>query len=109
LKFELTQLLVAALKNLEGGMLPQPVDPAAVTLERTRDPKFGDFASNVAMRLARGAGRNPRELAAAIVQAIPPNTVIARAQVAGAGFINFFLARSVYLRELAQIHDRGAD
>jgi arginyl-tRNA synthetase len=73
-------------------------------VERTRDPQHGDFATNVALRLAKAAGRNPRELATAIVAALPVSALLARAEVAGAGFINFRLAPAAYARELASIH-----
>jgi arginyl-tRNA synthetase len=52
-KTELARLLVQALQKLEGTLVPSPIDPEWVSLERTRDPAHGDFASNVAMRLAK--------------------------------------------------------
>jgi arginyl-tRNA synthetase len=104
LKQELEQLLLASLSSLTGSTLPEMPPPAAVLLERTRDPQHGDFATNVALRLAKAARRNPRELAAAIVAALPPNTLLARAEVAGAGFINFYLSPEAYARELERIH-----
>jgi arginyl-tRNA synthetase len=80
----------------------------AVVIERTRDAQHGDFASNVALRLAKAARRNPRELASAIVAALPESPLLERAEVAGAGFINFHLAPQAYARELASIHTRAA-
>ena len=59
------------------------------------------------MRLAKPARRNPRELAQAIIAALPSNPLIARTEVAGAGFINFFLTADAYARELANIHELG--
>jgi arginyl-tRNA synthetase len=104
LKEELEQLLRAALSRLAGSLTEVP--PAdAVVVERTRDVQHGDFASNVALRLAKSARRNPRELAAAIVAALPQSDLMARAEVAGAGFINFHLAPAAYARELARIHE----
>src|SRR6185437_16111822 len=91
-----------------GAAVPDMPAAAAVTLERTRDAQHGDFATNVALRLAKSARRNPRELAAAIVAALPPSELVARAEVAGAGFINFHLSPAAYARELAAIHARGA-
>ena len=108
MKQELEQLLLAALGKLAGGVVPDMPAAAAVTLERTRDAQHGDFATNVALRLAKSARRNPRELAAAIVAALPPSELVARAEVAGAGFINFHLSPAAYARELAAIHARGA-
>src|SRR5882762_4276837 len=80
---------------------------SAVVVERARDNQHGDFATNLALRLAKPAGRNPRELAAAIVAALPASPLLARAEVAGAGFINFHLAPEAYARELARIHALG--
>jgi arginyl-tRNA synthetase len=108
LKQELEQLLLTSLTRLTGSVLPQVPAADAVVVERTRDAQHGDFASNVALRLAKSARRNPRELAAAIVAALPENALLARAEVAGAGFINFHLAPQAYARELATIHERGA-
>src|SRR5262252_1997096 len=108
LKQELEQLLLASLGRLAGNVLPQMPSADAVVVERTRDAQHGDFASNVALRLAKAARRNPRELAAAIVAALPESPLLERAEVAGAGFINFHLAPQAYARELAAIHTQGA-
>jgi arginyl-tRNA synthetase len=105
LKQPLEQLLLQALQGLAD--LPAPPDASAVTVERTRDTRHGDFSSNAALRLAKSARRNPRELAQSIVAALPNNSLIARAEVAGAGFINFFLMPEAHARELARIHELG--
>jgi arginyl-tRNA synthetase len=107
LKQQLEQLLLAALRGLPAGTLPEAPEPATISVERTRDPKHGDFATNVALRLAKPARRNPRELAQAIVAALPANALVARTEVAGAGFINFFLTADAYGQELARIHELG--
>ncbi len=107
MKDDLQRLLLAAVRSLEGSLLPGPIDPQAVALERTRDAQHGDFASNVAMRLAKGAGLKPRELAERIVAALPADPLITRTEIAGAGFINFTLARDLYARELARVHELG--
>ena len=107
MKEELQDLLLAAVRSLEGGALPGPVDPATVTVERARDAQHGDFASNVAMRLAKAAGLKPRELAERIIAALPANALVTRAEVAGAGFINFTLARDLYAREVVRVHEQG--
>jgi arginyl-tRNA synthetase len=104
---DLEQLLLAALSRLSGSELPQMPAANTVVVERTRDAQHGDFASNVALRLAKQACRKPRELAAAIVAALPPSELVARAEVAGAGFINFHLSAQAYARELARIHAQG--
>jgi arginyl-tRNA synthetase len=83
LKQELEQLLLAALARLVPATLAQTPPPSAVVIERTRDGKHGDFASNVALRLAKDARKSPRELAALVVAALPESPLIARTEVAG--------------------------
>jgi arginyl-tRNA synthetase len=107
LKPQLEQLLLAAVQKLTGTLIAEMPDPATVTVERTRDAQHGDFATNVAMRLAKAARKNPRELAQAILAALPENPYIAKAEVAGAGFINFFLVKDVAAREIRRIHELG--
>jgi arginyl-tRNA synthetase len=108
LKAELEHLLLTALARLAGDALPEMPPAASVTVERTREAQHGDFTSNVALRLAKSARRKPHELAAALVAALPPSELIARAEVAGAGFINFHLTAQAYAHELAAIHAQGA-
>ena len=79
MKSELERLLREALRSLVPNVLAEPADPAQVVVERARDPQHGDFASNIAMRLAKAARKNPRELAQAVVAAIPANELIAKA------------------------------
>jgi arginyl-tRNA synthetase len=117
LKQQLEQLVLAALNNLPAGLLPEAPAPGAVVVERTKDAQHGDFTTNVAMRLAKAAKRSPRELAQAVVAALPANSLIAKTEVAGAGFINFFLNASTTasatgallksIHELAERYGRG--
>jgi arginyl-tRNA synthetase len=107
LKSELERLLADALNSLTGTVLPQPADPAWVNVERARDASHGDYASNIALRLAKTVGRPPRELAAAIIAALPPSPMVARAEVAGAGFINFHLVRDAHSMVLRAVLERG--
>ena len=108
MKQELEQLLLASLAKLTGSVLTEMPAPSAVVVERTRDSGHGEFTTNLALRLAKAAGRNPRELAAAIVAALPASPLLSRTEVAGAGFINFHLAPEAYARELASIHALGS-
>ncbi len=107
MKTELEELLVQALASLQGTLLHAPVERAAIVVERARDTQHGDYASNIAMRLARSAGRTPRELAEAIVAALPASALLTRAEVAGAGFINFHLASSAQYDTLRQVIGQG--
>ncbi|HEY4713225.1 MAG TPA: arginine--tRNA ligase, partial [Aquirhabdus sp.] len=61
------------------------------SLSRTKDRNHGDFASNIAMLAAKAAGAKPRDLAEKIVGALPAHNDILKVEIAGAGFINFFL------------------
>jgi arginyl-tRNA synthetase len=107
LKAELEDLLARALESLQGKLLHAPVERSAIVVERTRDAQHGDFACNIALRLAKGAGRKPAELAAAIVAALPASPLLARAEVAGAGFINFYLAGDAQRGALRRVFEQG--
>jgi len=84
-----------------GGTAPEPA------IERSRDAAHGDFATGVAMRLARAARSNPRALAEKIVAAIPANTLIAKTEIAGPGFINIFLTPAAWQAEMARVLAEG--
>jgi arginyl-tRNA synthetase len=107
LKYQIEQLVVAALATLPPEFLPADIARPAITIERTRDPAHGDFATNIALQLAKPARRNPRQLAQAIIDAIPASEMIAKIELAGPGFINFHLSPAAYRDELARIFDLG--
>jgi arginyl-tRNA synthetase len=96
-------LLQQALGALPSELVPRSERQVSLEVEHTRDPLHGDFASNLAMRLAKTTRQNPRKLAQALIAALPANDVIAKVEVAGAGFINFFLKADAYRREMARI------
>nr|WP_199671449.1 arginine--tRNA ligase [Salinisphaera sp. Q1T1-3] len=77
-------------------------------VERTRDAAHGDFASNIAMQLTKAARRNPREIAQAIVDAMGDDARIDRVEIAGPGFLNFFLAPGAFRATIDQAIDAGA-
>jgi arginyl-tRNA synthetase len=94
MKEELTRLIQQALDSLVAqGQLPDDIAPQ-VQIERTRDASHGDLACNIALTLAKSARKNPRELATMICAALPAATLGARTEIAGPGFINFFLSDS---------------
>ncbi|MEH6444778.1 MAG: arginine--tRNA ligase [Oceanospirillaceae bacterium] len=87
----MTGLIQAALDTLvQNGSLPADINPT-IMIENTRDKSHGDLASNVAMTLAKPARRNPREIATLITQALPQSDVLTKTEIAGPGFINFFI------------------
>ena len=77
------------------------------TVERTRDASHGDFASNIAMRLAKPARKSPRDVAASIVEALGDSAEINKVDIAGPGFINFYLSPAAFHAELEAILDAG--
>lgn len=107
MKTHLQTLIAQALDALlQDGSLSGPL-PAEIPLERTRERAHGDFASAVALGLAKTARRNPRELAERIVAALPPSEGITNVEIAGPGFINFFLAPAAYHAVVQEIIERG--
>jgi arginyl-tRNA synthetase len=107
MKHDIEQLLRTALAQLPADLLPADIPLDSLGVERTRDATNGDFASNVAMRLSKAARKPPRELAQAIVQALPAHPGVERVAIAGAGFINFFLARAAQAEVVRRIHAAG--
>jgi arginyl-tRNA synthetase len=74
-----------------------------IKIERTRDQSHGDYACNIAMVLAKQARTNPRQLAATLVENIPESKIIERVEIAGPGFINFFLTKQSRLSIITNI------
>lgn len=102
-KLEITALLRRALQTIA----PEFAD-TAMTLERPRDTGHGDFATNLALQLAKPLKRNPRDLAAAIVAALPPSPWIKTASLAGPGFINFVLNIGMKTDIIKSVLQQGA-
>jgi arginyl-tRNA synthetase len=79
----------------------------AIHIERPKQASHGDFACNLAMQLARSLKRNPRQLAQLLVSELPYSSLIDKAEVAGAGFINFFVSPAAKLEVLRSILEQG--
>lgn len=77
------------------------------SVERTRDSRHGDFTTNIAMRLAKSVDKNPRELAAQIIEYLPASKFVDKVEIAGPGFINFHVASTAFHQEIASILDNG--
>ncbi|BBX54751.1 Arginine--tRNA ligase [Mycobacterium shottsii] len=82
--------------------------PQTVVVDRPRNPEHGDYASNVALQLAKKVGANPRELAGWIAEALTKADGIASAEVAGPGFINLRLETSAQAKIVNAIIDVGS-
>ncbi len=98
-------------KALRAALLKVAPEHAAapLLLERPKQAEHGDLSSNVALQLAKPLRRSPRELAQAIVQSLPAGESIEKAEVAGAGFINFRLKSAGRLQVIARVLSEGAD
>ncbi len=81
---------------------PQHAD-TTILLERPKNAQHGDFATNLAMLLAKPLRSNPRSIAESIIQALPASPYLAKAEIAGAGFINFFMAATAKSAVVEQI------
>jgi arginyl-tRNA synthetase len=106
-KEQLAQLLTDAVATLQAaGDLPADITPD-VMIERTRDRAHGDFASNLAMTLAKPARAKPRDIAEKLVAVLAGNDYIEKVEIAGPGFINFFLGPGAWHAVVDEIIDRG--
>ncbi|MGO4614539.1 arginine--tRNA ligase [Nocardia sp. 2YAB30] len=97
----------AAKVLVERGLDPA-VLPDEVKVERPRNPEHGDYATNVALQVAKRAGTNSRELAAWLADALADADGVATAEVAGPGFLNIRLAASAQGAILEQVLAAGA-
>ena len=90
MKDTIRHLIQQALTRLTAeGVLPEGLSPV-IQVENTKDKSHGDFASNIAMMLAKPAGQKPRDLAEKLIAALPADAGISKVEIAGPGFLNFF-------------------
>ncbi|MGZ8172721.1 MULTISPECIES: arginine--tRNA ligase [Methylobacter] len=107
MKKKIEELILQAVETLKSnGVLAQEITPN-ITIDRTRDPQHGDFASNLALMLAKQVNTNPRQLAEKLIAALPQDTAIVKVELAGPGFINFFIDPTAQYQVIKQIHDQG--
>ena len=101
LKQQVAELLQNAVR------LVNPDLAEAIELERPKQAEHGDFATSVALKLAKAVRQNPRTLAESIVRALPASPLLARVEVAGAGFINLQLKPSAWTGVVRQVLAAG--
>ncbi|NRA83920.1 MAG: arginine--tRNA ligase, partial [Gammaproteobacteria bacterium] len=100
MKENIQQLLEQTVEILkQQGILPSDAAPR-IQVDRTKDKSHGDFATNLALMTAKPAGKNPRELAQLICQHLPQSAIIEKTEIAGPGFINFFVADNALTDQL---------
>lgn len=85
---------------LESRGLDASVLPETVVVERPRNPEHGDYATNVALQVAKKVGMNPRELGQLLADALALDEAVDEAGIAGPGFINIRLAAAAQGRSL---------
>jgi len=107
MKEHLRTLIIDALNTLQRqGELPTDIN-IDVHIERTRDTSHGDYACNVAMMLARAAKRKPRDIATAIVASLALSEHVSQTDIAGPGFINFFISDHAFQQLTTTILEAG--
>ncbi|GAA6135575.1 arginine--tRNA ligase [Oceaniserpentilla sp. 4NH20-0058] len=95
---------LCALKD--AGKLPADAAPK-IMVENTKDKAHGDYASNIAMASAKLAGMKPRDWAQEIINALPVSPILNKAEIAGPGFINFFVTEAASLSIVNTIFEQG--
>ncbi len=110
MKETIVGLLAEAIhKTSAAGLIPE-MDAGRIELENAKDPKHGDYASNIAMILASRAKKNPRELARIIVEGIvDEKKILKKIEIAGPGFLNFTIQEDVWASLLADVERLGED
>ena len=109
MKQKIEELIQQAVETLKAdGIIGLEIIPH-ITIERTRDPQHGDFASNLALVLAKPAKANPRQLAEKMIAALPQHEAIMKVELAGPGFINFFINPNSQYQIVSQIHKEGRE
>lgn len=109
MKPQLHELFSTAIDQLKADQVIPEEHDVRLMFEHTRQKEHGDFATNVAMTLAKVAGRSPRELAELIVAALPDDALIIQVQIAGPGFINVFLAQDARYEVLHTVFEQSDD
>ncbi len=109
MKSQIQKLVTQALERIAAtGIIPEDQIPQPV-IERARDARFGDFACNVAMVLAKVARTRPRDLAEKLVAVLPKSELVEKVEIAGPGFINFYLSPTAYHSLIPHILEQGHD
>jgi len=107
MKQKIAQILTDVIQQLkEQGVIPEDLSPR-VNVENTRDKAHGDFATNLAMMLTKAAGMPPRALAEKIVELVADEPVVEKVEIAGPGFINFFVNDSAKFDVVSTVLELG--
>ncbi|SHK25237.1 arginine--tRNA ligase [Halomonas caseinilytica] len=107
MKDTIISLLERALEDLQRqAVLPSELAPT-IKVDPAKDKAHGDYATNLALMLAKPAGLKPRELAEKLVAALPTSEAVSKVEIAGPGFINFFAATDAAAQVVREVLDSG--
>ena len=110
MKEHLRELVAQSLLDLRRqGRLPQDLPTPDYVIERTRSREHGDYATNIALLLAKPAGMKPRELAEALVENFGETQHVSKVEIAGPGFINFRISQPCRLATVRRVFELGAE
>ena len=105
---DVRQHLADLLRTALGSVAPEQFG-VEILLERPKQASHGDFASNLAMQLARELKTNPRQIAERLVRELPPSAAVVKVEIAGAGFINFTLSAAARTAVVGAVLAAGHD
>ena len=108
MKPELAALISEALEQLVSDGVLAEVPESPPQIDRPKDSSHGDLSCNIAMVLAKRAGMAPKELASKLIAALPDNALVDRCDIAGPGFINFFINPGHHTEVVRTILESGA-
>lgn len=108
MKKSLEELLLGAVNSLKEKGVLDPARIPPIQVDRSPDPQYGDFATNLAMLLAKAARKKPRDLAGLIVECLPRSPIVRKTEIAGPGFINFFIDPGALCSVISRIHRENA-
>ena len=104
-KIHLTELFTQALRTVA----PEHANDLSIIMDRPKQAQHGDYACNLAMQLAKPLRRSPRDIAQALIAALPASPVIDKVEIAGAGFINVFITTSAKQSVVRGVLQLGED
>src|SRR3990167_11145675 len=103
MKSEIERSIAKAVANLvEQNVIPKSA-PLPIQIERPKTAEHGDFSANIVFLLAKPAQKSPRDLAEKIIQALPNLPQVSKVEIAGAGFINFYLKKGALNKVINQV------
>lgn len=107
MKEHLIELIKAGIENLNQAALSEAAANAKIQIDQTKNPEHGDFASNIALVLSKAAGMPPRDFAQQLCDALPDSEHVLKTEIAGPGFINFFLNADSQFSIIKEISEAG--